>query len=471
MAPLLPLLLAAASAGRSLDGEYIVRLADESPATHEMLLRDASPLAPAAVFRIGALRLAHFRGVNATALRQLRGSRAVRYAEANGRMRALAEQRDPPSWGLPRVGQRDLPLQDVYRYKDTAGRGVDSYIVDTGILLTHNDFGGRATWGFTAPEHEHEGQVDGNGHGTHCAGTVGGTAYGVAKETNLIAVKVLGNSGSGSYDAVISGIEYAATQRQQTGRPSVINLSLGGGRSEAVNDAIDAAAAAGVHNSIAAGNDNRADACTKSPASAPRAFTVAAADRSDDTASFTNIGTCVDIWAPGVSIVAPYIGSDTATATLSGTSMAAPHVAGVMALVLGDRGDMPAADLAAALTALATPDVIRYPAKRGRGAAANVTAPARACSADGDCFFPDSVCCPSVGGAPRHCTSLFEICCGGGVCREFGGERDVCCTPDERQAHCCPAGNTCLPDGGCFNPLWDATPNRNLYSDPPARSH
>lgn len=236
----------------------------------------------------------------------------------------------------------------------------------------------------------------------------------------------------------------------------------------AVDDAINAAAAAGVHNAIAAMNENGRDACTMSPAGAAQGYTVAAADNTDGPASFTNIGGCVDIWGPGVNIMAPYIGSNTATRSMSGTSMATPHVVGVMALLIAERGDMPPADLAAAVNALGTEDVIRFPAKKPQHVVPvrrnHSHAHRRRCSSDADCGFQGQCCpgtpesgrfctnfgapletccgrdvctmnsdCCSVGGAPSHCNQgMFEACCAGSTCHDnpYGGGRDICCNPD-----------------------------------------
>lgn len=244
-------------------------------------------------------------------------------------------------WGLARVSHRDalsLSSYDKYLYDDEAGEGVTSYVIDTGINVKHEEFGGRAIWGATIPTGDDD--VDGNGHGTHCAGTIASKDYGVAKRANVVAVKVLRSNGSGSMSDVIKGIEYATRAHQDAVKKgkkgfkgSTANMSLGGGKSQALDLAVNAAVKAGLHFAVAAGNENQ-DACNTSPASAEGAITVGASTISDERAYFSNYGKCVDIFAPGLNILSTYIGSDSATAYLSGTSMASPHVAGLLSYYL-----------------------------------------------------------------------------------------------------------------------------------------
>jgi len=235
------------------------------------------------------------------------------------------------TWGLARIWHTDLPVGTNYVYNTNAGNGVDVYVIDTGILITHQDFGGRATAVYNAITTESN--TDLNGHGTHCAGTVAGATYGVAKQAALKAVKVLSASGSGSTTGVIAGVNYVANNKN-TARKNVASMSLGGGASTTLDQAVSNTIAGGVSFAIAAGNDN-GNACNYSPARVATAITVGATTNTDARSSFSNWGTCVDVFAPGSSITSDWIGSNTATNTISGTSMATPHVAGVAALVLG----------------------------------------------------------------------------------------------------------------------------------------
>jgi len=234
------------------------------------------------------------------------------------------------TWGLARIWHTDLPVGSTYVYNTGAGNGVDVYVIDTGILTTHSDFGGRATSVYNAITNE--AATDLNGHGTHCSGTVAGNTYGVAKQALLKAVKVLSASGSGTNTGVIAGVNYVSNNKN-TARRNVASMSLGGGASTALDSAVESSIAGGVTYSIAAGNDN-ANACNGSPARVTTAITVGATANTDARSSFSNFGTCVNVFAPGTSITSTWIGSNTATNTISGTSMATPHVAGVAALVL-----------------------------------------------------------------------------------------------------------------------------------------
>jgi subtilisin family serine protease len=238
-------------------------------------------------------------------------------------MTADTTQTNPP-WGLDRIDQRNLPLNATYNYNWT-GSGVRAYIIDTGIRTSHTQFGGRASAVFDALGGNGQ---DCNGHGTHVAGTVGGSTYGVAKSSLLRAVRVLDCNGSGSTSGVISGVDWV---RQNFIAPAVANMSLGGGVSSALDTAVNNLSNAGVTIAVAAGNSN-ANACNSSPARAANAITTGATTTTDARASFSNFGTCVDIFAPGSGILSAWFSSNTATATLSGTSMASPHVAGVAAL-------------------------------------------------------------------------------------------------------------------------------------------
>jgi subtilisin family serine protease len=251
----------------------------------------------------------------------------VLFVEEDSVMEALATQNNPP-WGLDRIGQRGLPFNSRYTYA-TTGAGVNVYIVDTGIRRTHNQFGGRAFSGFAAIN-DGRGTNDCNGHGTHVAGTVGGSTYGVAKGVRLFAVRVLGCNGSGSTSGVIAGVDWVTANHI---KPAVANMSLGGGISNALDTAVRNSIAAGVTYSIAAGNSG-INASNTSPARVSEAITVGSSTASDARSSFSNYGSVVDIFAPGSSIPSAWHTSNSATRTLSGTSMAAPHVAGVAARYL-----------------------------------------------------------------------------------------------------------------------------------------
>lgn len=275
----------------------------------------------------------------------------VEYIEADQAI-SIDTTQSSATWGLDRIDQRFLPLSTSYSYNFT-GAGVTAYIIDTGILATHNEFSGRASVGYDAVGDGWNG-VDCNGHGTHVAGTVGGSTYGVAKGVTIVAVRVLNCSGSGTTSGVIAGINWVTANHANS---AVANMSLGGGASTSLDTAIKNSISAGVTYSVSAGNNNR-DACKVSPARVPTAITVGATTSSDARASYSNYGKCVDLFAPGSSITSAWIGSNTATNTISGTSMASPHVTGVAALYLHAHPGNSPASVAAAIVAAATPNVV-----------------------------------------------------------------------------------------------------------------
>jgi subtilisin family serine protease len=282
--------------------------------------------------------------------RSLAADPAVSSVEEDG-VATISETQSGATWGLDRIDQAS-GLDGTYSYTAT-GAGVDAYIIDTGIRSTHSEFSGRMLPGANFVSRGKSTTEDCNGHGTHVAGTVGGTTYGVAKGVNLVPVRVLDCRGSGSWSGVVAGMDWVAGEAVG---PSVANMSLGGGASTSIDQAVARMTGADVTTVVAAGNEDQ-NACNVSPARAASALTVGATDRNDVRASFSNFGRCVDIFAPGVGITSAWHQSDTQTNTISGTSMAAPHVAGAAALVL-QSGNMSPAQVEATLEGNATPGAV-----------------------------------------------------------------------------------------------------------------
>jgi subtilisin family serine protease len=341
-----PAPLLAAAAGRGVPGSYIVVLKEGArPAT----IAKRNGLTPRYVYSSAlngfAVQMADWQ------IAKLRGHPSVAYIEQDARVELTTTQ-SGATWGLDRIDQRDRPLNGTYTYTPT-GAGVRVYVVDTGIRFAHNEFGGRAVTGYDAVD---GGSADDcNGHGTHVAGTVGGATYGVAKGVTLVGVRVLDCAGNGTNSGVIAGMDWVANNRVL---PAVANLSLGGGASTAVDDALNRMHNRGVAVVVAAGNSG-ANACNESPGRAPNAITVGSTTSTDTRSSFSNYGTCVDVFAPGSSITSAWYNSNTATSTIDGTSMAAPHVAGAAALYLqGNTAALPSAVASAIINTATTGKVV-----------------------------------------------------------------------------------------------------------------
>ncbi len=320
-------MILAATSPTAIAGSYIVVLNDVTVSNVDTMATDLAARYSATVRTTWTHALRGFHAnMSASQARRLAADPAVKYVEQDQTVSLIATQSPTPSWGLDRIDARS-GLDNSYTYPND-GTGVTAYIIDTGIRITHQDFAGAAVWGTNTTGDGNN--TDCHGHGTHVASTTGGNTYGVAKGVSLVAVKVLNCAGSGTTQGVIDGINYVTAQH--TTGAAVANMSLGGSFSQANNDAVTASIADGVTYAIAAGNSN-ADACTFSPASTPNAITLGATQDNDARASFSNFGTCLDLFSPGVNITAAWGTGDTATNTISGTSMASPHAAGVAAII------------------------------------------------------------------------------------------------------------------------------------------
>jgi subtilisin family serine protease len=284
--------------------------------------------------------------------KKLAGDSRVAFVQQNQK---VTISQDNPPWGLDRSDQRDLPLDKSYNAPNAASN-VSVYVIDTGIYAAHKDFGGRASVG-TDTIRDGKNGVDCHGHGSHVAGTIAGRTYGLAKGARVYGVRAMNCAGAGTTESVVAGIEWITAHAR---KPAVANMSLRGGPDPAMDAALKASIASGVTYSVAAGNDG-GDACAGSPGRVPAAITVGATDNTDAKATFSNFGRCVDLFAPGVNVESVGITGPTAKATLSGTSMATPHVTGAVALYLSAHPRATPAEVAAALTDAATPDIVGSP--------------------------------------------------------------------------------------------------------------
>ncbi|MFX0593002.1 S8 family serine peptidase [Melissospora conviva] len=318
---------------KTVPGRYIVKLKDgtAAPSATRGTVQALTKSNGGSVRKVftGALR-GYSADLTAAEAKRIAADPDVAYVEPVRRYSISGTQKNPPSWGLDRIDQTGTRLNGAYRYPGTSARGVTAYIIDTGINVAHQDFGGRASNGFDAFGGTGD---DCNGHGTHVAGTVGGRSYGVAKDVKLVGVRVLDCDGTGTTEGVVAGIDWVTANAK---KPAVANMSLGGGEDPVLDDAVKASIARGVGYVVAAGNDAH-DACYYSPARVPAAITVGATDKLDIVLNSSNVGGCLDIFAPGAGITSAWIGSGTAKKSASGTSMAAPHVTGAAAILLAQN--------------------------------------------------------------------------------------------------------------------------------------
>jgi subtilisin family serine protease len=345
----------AADAKEKVPNSYIVKFKDSavSEATAESAANQAAASVGGGVERVFGSALRGFTvKLSDGQAKRLAANPAVEYVEQDQVFHADTTQANPPSWGLDRVDQAALPLSASYNYTST-GTGVTAYVIDTGVRISHSTFGGRATNGRDFVDNDAIAQ-DGNGHGTHVAGTIAGSQYGIAKGAKIVGVRVLDNAGSGTTAGVVAGIDWVTANAV---KPAVANMSLGGGASTTIDAAVRRSIASGVTYAVAAGNSN-VNANTSSPARVTEAITVGATERTDARASYSNFGSVLDIFAPGSGITSSWSTSDTATNTISGTSMATPHVVGVIARYLQNNKTATPAQVSAALVTASTKDKV-----------------------------------------------------------------------------------------------------------------
>ncbi|MFI1937073.1 S8 family peptidase [Streptomyces purpureus] len=343
-----------ADAATAIDGSYIVLL-DENADKTKLAKEYGGTLSRSYNSAVNGFSAT---GLSETEAKRLAADPAVAKVVQNKKFHINEVQDNPPSWGLDRVDQAETAGDKKYTYPDGGGEGVTAYVIDTGVNTGHKDFGGRATSGFDAVDNDNDAS-DGNGHGTHVAGTIAGTAHGVAKKAKIVAVRVLDDSGSGTTEQVVAGIDWVTKNHQG---PSVANMSLGGGADPALDEAVRKAIASGVTFGVAAGNES-ADAGEGSPSRVKEAITVASSTKEDEQSSFSNFGSVVDIYAPGSDITSAWIGGDDATKTISGTSMATPHVVGAAALYLAAHQDATPEQVAKALVDGSTDGAISNPSQ------------------------------------------------------------------------------------------------------------